>query len=123
MARLDWNEAYATGVTVLDYEHRALIDIINSSCDALRAEGDPDTVRDQLASLYERACSHFALEEKLMREVRYELYAAHKTGHEKLVDSLRDMMDSFEDGRCRNCKRSLDECLVSWFDGHFRIEG
>lgn len=122
MARLDWTEAYATGVPALDHEHRALIDIINSGCDAFNAATAADVVSDCLASLYEHACAHFALEEKLMREARYELYAPHKDGHEKLLGSLRDMMDSFEDGSCRNCSRTLDVCLVNWFDGHFGVE-
>lgn len=122
MARLDWTEAYATGISMLDYEHRTLLDTINSSCEAFGAAADAEVVRDCLAELYDHACAHFALEERLMRDARYELYAAHKDGHEKLLASLRDMMDSFEDGRCHSCSRSLDACLIEWFDGHFRVE-
>lgn len=122
MTRLEWKEAYATGVPALDYEHHVLIDNVNSSCDALGAAADPEAVRGCLASLYEHACAHFALEERVMREAGYALYAVHKAGHEKLIDTLRDMMDSFEDDTCGNCNRALDECLVSWFDSHFQIE-
>lgn len=122
MPRLEWQAAYATGVPQLDYEHRQILDLVNFGCDSLRDITSRDEVRDCLESLYARVSAHFALEEDVMREAHYELYAAHKAQHEALVDSLRVMMDSFDDGACAQCKRSLDDCLVEWFEKHFQGE-
>ncbi|MBK6350586.1 MAG: hemerythrin family protein [Steroidobacteraceae bacterium] len=122
MPRLEWQEAYVTGVAGLDYEHRVLLELVNTSCVAISDAAQRDTLRDCLASLYERACAHFALEESVMRKDRYPLYMAHRAQHDALIETLREMMDSFEDGACAHCKRSLDDCLVNWFEAHFKGE-
>lgn len=122
MPRLVWKETYAAGIPSLDYEHILLIDVINAGCDAWRNGASADVIADCLASLYERACAHFALEERLMLEARHASRAALKAEHEKLIGAIRDMMDAFDDGLCTRCNQSLDECLVSWFERHIQLD-
>ncbi|MCC6202077.1 MAG: hemerythrin domain-containing protein [Gammaproteobacteria bacterium] len=124
MARLDWNTAYVTGLAALDYEHGLLLDTVNATCARVRAAACDDEIADSLADLYERVCAHLALEESLMREARDPWYAVHRADHERLADTMRDIMDAFDEGVCGHCDKRLDECLVIWFDQHFRsIDG
>lgn len=120
MARLEWNDAYATGIVALDYEHGLLLDTVNMTCDRLHDAATHEDLAEGLALLYERVCAHFALEESLMHDAKYALYAVHKAEHERLVDAMRDMMDAYDDGVCEHCNQTLDECLLVWFDQHFR---
>lgn len=122
MLRVDWKDEYNTGIEALDHEHRLLVETVNAACDSLGRLASPDEVADCLGLLYERVCAHFALEEQLMRQSKYALYAVHKEGHEKLLERMREMMDAFQDGVCTGCNRKLDECLVSWFEQHFQLE-
>jgi hemerythrin len=122
MPLLDWKDEFETGIVYIDYEHRRLVELINRTCDNLGPESSEDRVAECLGDLYAQICAHFALEEQLMREKKYELYDLHKTDHEKLLEELRFMMDAFEAGACETCGKTLDECLSSWFHKHFRTE-
>ena len=53
-----------------------------------------------------------------MRDRRYEDYKAHKDDHERLLEELRLMMESFEEGICDGCGMNLRDCLEAWFVDH-----
>ena len=120
MTRLEWNAAYATGIVPLDYEHRLLLDAVNATCARVRDAASDEEISDLLADLYERVSTHLALEERVMQEVARSWYAIHKADHEQLGEAIRDIMDAFDDGVCGHCDKRLEECLVIWFDQHFR---
>lgn len=122
MRLLEWKEEYKTGIDSVDYEHRLLIDTINTACENLSRTEHKDAVSDCLGLLYQRICAHFALEEKLMRKWGYRLYAVHKAEHERLLEQIRNMMDAFQNGACDACDKTLGECLVDWFGQHFQAE-
>ena len=69
--------------------------------------------------LYKAISSHFALEERVMRERRYDALAEHKADHERLLDQLRDMMDAQADGAILDDAQFGGQ-LAEWFAGHFR---
>jgi len=122
MQYLNWKPAYKTGLECIDYEHRQLINTINSVCENLTTHDSPEIVLENLGLLYEKINTHFALEEKLMQEKSYKLYTGHKAQHVQLLESIRNMMDAYEDGACDICNKTLDECLISWFSLHFETE-
>jgi len=117
MALLEWREEFSVGVAAVDHEHRELIALINDAHSALGA-GD-EGVSIFLGEIYARIAAHFALEERIMRERRYDQYAEHKADHERLLDDIRDIMDEFERSR-RYDDRLLSERLGNWFGLHFR---
>jgi hemerythrin len=118
----DWKEEFETGIDFIDYEHRRLVELINRICDDSIHAASADTVADGLGELYAQICAHFALEERLMREEKYQRYEVHKADHEKLLDEIRSMMDAYEEGLCETCKKTLEECLTAWFYKHFRTQ-
>jgi hemerythrin len=120
MPTLEWKPEYQTGIAGIDYEHRRLVDTINSICDNLAGKEVRDDVLECLGQLYERICTHFALEENMMQERQYPLYSGHKAQHTQLLEHFRTMMDAYEDGDCERCGKTLDECLISWFSQHFQ---
>jgi hemerythrin-like metal-binding protein len=63
--------------------------------------------------------AHFALEERIMRERRYDQYADHKADHERLLDDIRDIMDRHEADAYFNYEVALVAELGDWFTGHF----
>ena len=122
MPVLDWDDEFETGIDYIDYEHRRLVALINQVAETLVNAGPPEAIADCLGELYAQACAHFALEESLMREKKYELFEAHKADHERLLEEFRRMMDAFENGECDTCGVTLDECLRSWFYKHFQTK-
>jgi hemerythrin len=121
MALIEWRDDFSVGVAEVDHEHRELIDLINQAYAELVAGSSGASPSEALGEIHARIAGHFALEEKVMRQARYDRLAAHKAAHETLLDEIRDFMDACELGQ------TLDEAafgarLAEWFGEHFRTE-
>jgi hemerythrin len=119
MTLLQWNDSFSVGVPAVDHEHREMIALINElHATLVRDQSDP-AVEAFLGEVHARIAAHFALEEKLMRERRYDEFDAHKTDHERLLDDIRDIMDAF-DADPRLDEAAFSRRLHGWFSEHFR---
>lgn len=116
---LAWKEEFALGIPSVDSEHREMIAMINALHDTLLRPGQQDTVLAFLGEIHARIAAHFALEEKIMRERRYDQYQDHKDDHERLLDTIRDIMDRYEDDAGYD-EAQLARQLDDWFAVHFR---
>jgi len=118
MALLQWKDQYSVGIAAVDYEHKELIDLINKLYAEFAKEGADSCTEAFFGDLLKGISAHFALEERYMREHRYDQLAEHKADHERLIDELRDMMD--EDlGADRTNAGDLHDRLDAWFSRHF----
>jgi hemerythrin-like metal-binding protein len=118
MALIEWQDRYSVGIEAVDHEHREMIDLINRIHDELMAGTSEHTTASLLGEVYRGISAHFALEERFMRERRYDQLAEHKAEHERLLDVLRDIMDHFEAEPERASGRLSDQ-LDKWFTVHF----
>ena len=120
MSLINWKEEFSVGVVEVDYEHQELIDQINAMHRSVQEGVTRDQVVEGLGDIYAQIASHFALEEKIMRDTRYPAFQEHKADHEALLDDLRDIMDEVEDdGEFDEKRLSVD--LDRWFSEHFRV--
>ena len=119
MALITWKDSYSVGVDAVDHEHRELIDLINELHDRLLAEGEEPDVAAFLGEIFRGISAHFALEERFMREHRYDHLDQHKDAHEELLEQIRDIMDGYEADPAGASKR-LSGQLDAWFTEHFR---
>ena len=115
---LAWKAEYALGIPGVDHEHFELINLINDLYAGLLEPDSETTGMDFLGELFTKISSHFALEEKLMRDGGYGDLPAHKSDHERLLDQVRDLMDDYEDGAYVDLEGFGVE-LESWFSVHF----
>lgn len=122
MALIPWREAFEIGIESVDHEHRELIDLINQLHDRLDNSAAPEIVAGFLGEIYARISAHFALEERVMRDLEYDDYADHKDDHEALLDDIRDIMDVFDEGGYVDLQEELGDQLETWFGGHFRTK-
>lgn len=119
MSLITWKEEFSVGVAEVDFEHRELIELINSLHGSTRSGAGRDAVIESLGEIFAQIASHFALEEKMMRASLYPGFLEHKQDHETLLDELRDIMDEVEDdGEYDEAQLSTD--LERWFGDHFR---
>ena len=118
MTLLQWKPSYTLGVPSVDHEHRELISLINATYSHMDNASVSDAIEGCLEDIYAAISSHFALEERHMREARYGEYQAHKDEHEELLDQIRDMMDGFVDDP-RAGEKILQARLADWFGQHF----
>ncbi|MBT8136807.1 MAG: bacteriohemerythrin [Gammaproteobacteria bacterium] len=118
MTLIEWKKEYSVGVASIDQEHQELIELINDIYTRMRDPLSVATIDYHLGEISSNIAAHFALEERVMREARYDELDAHKEDHEKLLDEIHDLIDRFaadpESGR-----ELLQERLSDWFANHF----
>ncbi len=122
MAPIEWKDNFSVGNPAVDHEHQELIDLVNRIEGALTSGEPVDEARAIFGDLFRAISSHFALEERFMREHRYDQAAAHKADHERLLDELRDLMDDYEEDPAMG-PASAERLVASvgdWFTRHFK---
>lgn len=118
MALLQWQDRYSVGIAAVDHEHRELIELINRLHDELPRGAASATVESFFGDLFKAISAHFALEERFMREHRYDQFPQHKADHERLLDEIRDIMDAAL-GERETSMDALARRLDAWFSRHF----
>ena len=119
MSLLQWRDEFSVGIAEVDHEHRELIELIGKLQQDLQTGNNTQKIMLSLGEIYAQISSHFALEEKMMRNTRYQAYPEHKEDHETLLDDLRDIMDDVEDDGILD-EVQLSDDLNRWFSDHFR---
>lgn len=120
MPLIDWRQDFELGIASVDHEHKELIDLINDLHAGLEGDATPEMLSAFLGEIYARIAAHFALEETVMRDVRYQGYDEHKADHEELLEAIREIMDDHEAGAFADLSDVLAQRLRSWFGDHFR---
>jgi hemerythrin len=119
MPLIEWKSHYSVGVDAVDHEHRELIDLINQLHENLLAGTQEPAVTAFLGEIFRAISAHFALEERFMREHRYDRFAEHKQAHEQLLEEIRDIMDGYE-ADPEGVSKQLSNRLDAWFTLHFK---
>ena len=121
MTLIEWKDEFNLGVPSIDHEHRELIDLINESFDQLVGSDSHLVIQRYLGEIYARISAHFALEEKIMCEKKYDQYEDHKQDHEQLLDDILDIMDEYDEKDIVDCQK-LGDSLTHWFTNHFKTK-
>lgn len=121
MAVVAWNDAMGVGNSVLDSDHRILIDLLNQLHDATETGQSREVVGSVLGVLVEYVEHHFRREEAMMAAVGVPGMEAHRRQHldlEARVAALRDRYQAGERG-------ALDEDVVTllkrWLTEHIMV--
>jgi len=120
MTLIEWKEEFKTGIDEVDYEHETMIALLNELYAALSADASRDEIMDFLGEVHAGISAHFALEEKMMRDVGYDQFEDHKADHDRLLDEIRDIMDAQFAAGDDDYRETLTRGLQSWFVDHFR---
>lgn len=118
MTLIEWRDDFKIGIDEVDFEHQELIELINESYNEAKNDGTNLAVLDSLGEIFEKISAHFALEEKEMRQLKYDQYEDHKEDHEQLLDSIRDIMDEYEENTLLD-EEDFGVRLKDWFVNHF----
>jgi hemerythrin len=118
MTLVEWRDEFKIGIEEVDFEHQELIELINELYAETKKEDSAMAVMDCLGEIFAKISAHFALEEKVMRDLQYDEYEDHKEDHELLLDSIMDIMDEYADDT-RLDEEEFADRLNDWFVRHF----
>lgn len=120
MSLIQWTETMKVGIPSVDFEHKSLIDEINALGDLLEANTGVDKITARLGAIHALIEGHFALEEKIMLDMGYNGYHAHKEDHNRLLEQIRDIMDDTVVADQVDIAATLGARLDAWFSVHLR---
>ena len=103
--KLVWKKEYEVGVSVIDEQHKKLVELAGSLYDAVT--GDAEAYKRDLAKILkglgDYTVYHFSTEEKLMKKYGYLGSETHKLAHRNFVAELNNQVkklarNSIDDG-------------------------
>ena len=115
MSYIQWSEDLATGIGVIDSQHKRIIHYINQLEDA-RALNEPGLVSEVLINLTDYTLSHFAFEESLMEDAGYVAATIHAKTHDSFRDKINVYNKRFKDGE--DITEELSKLLNIWLIEH-----
>jgi hemerythrin len=100
-----WSSEYSVNIDTIDNQHQELVNILNRLFVAVsKREGDK-VIAGILDALVSYTQTHFALEERLLRQAKYKDLDAHIAEHKKLLEQLDQL-----------CKKHLVEEKAIYFE-------
>ena len=83
-----WLPDYSVGIKTIDEQHQELICILNHLFIAVSKRQADKEIAVILDDLVGYTKTHFALEERLLKQARYDDFENHKLEHNKLIEKL-----------------------------------
>ena len=120
MEKLDWQQVYATGIRVIDNDHKMLFSIVNNLVSEVNGEtvSESRQIDSLLEALVEYVDSHFVREELFLEQFGYPKLDEHRDGH----DALRHQVDAIANDY-QTAPDSIDlekvcDFLTKWLSEH-----
>jgi len=117
MAYMDWTQDLETGISVIDEQHKRIVEFINNLHHAGEA-GSAAEVKEVLEGLLDYTITHFQFEEELQEKANYPFLRAHQRVHEifmKRIAAFRERANSGE-----NVLPELLSMLKVWLSSHIK---
>ena len=117
MKELVWDKSLSVYVEEVDDDHRKLVDVFNVLAHAVEDGDATNYIEAVLEELISCTVWHFKHEERLMLKYGYDGLAEHRTEHEGLIDSARELQEKFLQGGKQLTGEDI-EYLEHWLTGH-----
>lgn len=117
MAQFSWTDDLYTGSTLIDGDHRKLVDMVNAFFQSTQGGQDNDRMSNAMTDLIAYAAEHFAREEAEMARIEYVAALAHRTEHAKLLKQLVELKKMLDAGGKINVPAVAD-FLSGWLRDH-----
>jgi hemerythrin-like metal-binding protein len=117
MKDLVWDKTLSVDVPEVDDDHRRLVDLFNLLNHSV-AEGEKqEYIEAVMEELISCTVWHFRHEERLMLKYGYEGLSEHKSEHEDLIASAKELQERLLEGG-KGVSSGDIEFLEHWLTGH-----
>jgi len=116
---VEWQENLSIGVLEIDIQHKLLFEKFNSFLQACQSEAEGDTVHRLFWFLEAYAVTHFNNEEKLMQELGYPDFVAHRKQHQEFAGEVGRIKERLKnEGATQSLVSSMTMFISSWLVQH-----
>ncbi len=117
---IEWTGKFSVDVSIIDEEHKKLIDILNKAIIAYEHNDNIEETKDILNDMIEYTSKHFLTEESYMLKSKFPEYQSHRNEHldftNKIIMSYHDLISG--DNQIAN--KVLDY-LKQWLADHIQV--
>lgn len=125
MQLLQWNdEKMALGITVIDEQHKELLNIINLLATSIKTHSQKDDIIQIVDELINYAKFHFTNEEEMFDKFDFKESDAHKKEHEAFFEKFTTIKSDISNNELNKTKSSIEiaeevfSYLTKWFLNH-----
>ena len=117
MTQFSLTDDLYTGSSLIDGDHRKLVDLVNAFFESMQSGEDTERTARAMGALIAYTREHFAREEAEMQRIRYVALLAHKAEHSKLLRQLIELKEMLDAGGRMNVPAVAD-FLSEWLRDH-----
>lgn len=117
MAFIQWSKDLDIGISVIDNQHKRIVDYINE-LDEVNKTGNMADINRVLDQLVDYTVTHFAFEEDLQENAGYPFIKAHRRVHEVFTKRVVDFQARARAGE--NVAPELLSMLKVWLINHIK---
>jgi hemerythrin len=95
-----WDEKYATGIQLIDSQHKELFSLTNELFRACTGKDEElkDVFKETIGRMVEYVRSHFGAEQELLQRIEYPDYQEHKKQHDMLIHDILEAVNAYSKG-------------------------
>ncbi|PCK07914.1 MAG: hypothetical protein COA42_11815 [Alteromonadaceae bacterium] len=112
-----WKASMATGIALIDDDHKKLIQLINLFKKATEYKVSEVEIEKCLQNVVDYTAYHFGREEQLMRLNSYPEADDHQRQHLDMIDKIESLMSDYKINKDKAIDRIYD-FLVNWLINH-----
>ena len=116
---LQWQDAYECGHALIDAQHRTLFDDANALLHASQAA--TPQVLSRFEELISHVLGHFSDEERVLRDIGFPGYAAHRRSHMRLAEKAMRLREAMILGHHRH-EELLEFLVQDVVERHMLVE-
>jgi hemerythrin len=105
-----------TGIDVVDAQHKALFEAVNTLSQAIQDGVADDALMLQLALIAQHTIFHFHTEEELMKTHQYTRRTLHGAEHLDLILKVREIQ--YKSAKGQSVTMDITRFLAEWFGRH-----
>lgn len=116
---VQWREELATGVSLIDSQHKELFDKVNKLYDACGNGTGKEEVEKVIKFLGDYVVEHFGAEEEIQRKYSYPGYEGHKSQHDQFIKDFIAFKGKIEkDGVSGLSVILINRVIADWLVKH-----
>ena len=117
MAFFNWDDRLNVGINEIDMQHKKLVQMLNELYEAMKAGKANEAVGKILDGMIQYTTSHFATEERYMRQHNFPDFQKHKQEHDTLTQQVLDLQSQFKSGQVA-LSMKVGNFLKNWLSSH-----
>jgi hemerythrin len=119
---VEWNARYATGIPLIDDQHKELVRLTNQLYEACLTGDDnaEEVFKEAMSEMVDYVHFHFAAEEKLLERVKFPVMICHKKQHETLIKEILEAAKNYKEGK-KYVPNNFARLLKDWILTHIAV--